>query len=215
MNLNEILDRKLFSYLDRHLTKSTIVTMCSSIGAKPKFVIDKIDDLLMEVDYEYEGYLIQKLLEYFNSEEFFTENNITAYTSNTPEAYERFVYNFTLVKDHLILKLNKLSIKIDDEIFTDKEFDDLKDMLYDISKNIYDIQKKQDAAHEVLYDSINEIHEELIKNAEKGRVFGKEFVKEQLAGKVIDMTFKGGAGAFLTKFTTDFGELPSFIKGLL
>src|SRR5690606_5226632 len=127
--------------------------------------------------------------------------NINSFISEVRTIFykESRKYNFDLVNDS----------------FTNKEFEELKSKLSDIAESIFEFRNRQEFANEVIYNSVEEIRSELVKNAEKGRVLGKDFVIQQLAGKLIDMTVKGGAGAVLTKMSSQYSELSGKIMALM
>jgi len=215
MNLDAVLDGKLESFLKNDLDKTTIVAFCSSMVPNPARIIEDIDDFIGDVSkIEHKVYLLRNILDYIDSIEF-TEDLVTAYTSYNDQARARFDENIALVNGHIILMLHDFNYKLDDEVFTNEEFESFKEQLSQIAKNLYEFQTRQEAANELIYNSVDELKEELIKNAEKGKIFGKKFVQEQIAGKIMDMTLTGGITNLLSMFSNRHSDLLDFMKGLL
>lgn len=100
-------------------------------------------------------------------------------------------------------------------MFTKDEFEDLLSKIDKIAESLFAFQQKSDIANEIIYDSIDEIKEQLKNQAEKGKIFGKEFVEQQLAGKIMDMAFKGSFFAMLSHAPEQISGLANQIKGIL
>lgn len=131
-------------------------------------------------------------------------------TISIPEFAEHEYQKQCLI-DCIVLELGNLDISINEEIFTQSEFEEFKSKLSEIAEAIFDFQKQQNDTNALIFNSIEEIKEQLVKDAEKGKIFGKNFVYQQLAGKLIDMTIKGAATAFISQFSY---KLPDFTKFL-
>ncbi|WP_282635789.1 hypothetical protein [Sphingobacterium thalpophilum] len=213
MAINTLLERKIKKFTRDEIDEFEIVSCCASIGADPEEIIEKIKDFVRQFgNKSHLEYVLRKILQYLDTVNF-TESN--SYASYNVESLKSFKENLDEIKDYIILELDFLDINLDDEMYSKEEFDNLLHKIDSISEMLFDFQKRNEAAYEVIYNSVDEIKNELKASAEKGKVFGKEFVEQYLTGKIMDMAFKGSMFALLSQAPEKISELSEHIEKLL
>lgn len=191
MTINKILDNKLEQYINKSLPKFLVYQYFGGHSDNVDLLIDRIDDFVYGISKdEHKMYCLRYFHNYIANIQLEDSNTISRDKENIRVWFEE---KKALMLGHIALELDDIGDSLSDEIFTAVEFEEFKSKLSDIAASIFEFQQRQEAANEVIYNSVEELRDQLISDAEKGKIFGKEFVKQQLAGKVIDMTVKGGA----------------------
>ncbi|GAA4137910.1 hypothetical protein GCM10022216_14450 [Sphingobacterium kyonggiense] len=211
MVTNDILDRKIEVLHQSHLHFILVEQTLAGFAKDINPITDRIDDFILDLSTDIrKEYCLLKFLHHFQSLDF--EKIRKRYNENSELVFNK---NKQLVIDHIALMLEELDVKFDTEIFSNKEFEALKAEISKLANTIFEFQTRQEASNEVIFNSVEEIKDQLISDAEKARIFGKEFVKQQLAGKLIEMSFKGGAAAFLNHLPSHLNNIQKFIGGTL
>ncbi|MGF7026295.1 hypothetical protein [Sphingobacterium sp. HSC-15S19] len=159
-------------------------------------------------------YLLRKFLDWLNNYEL-EEKSFHTLGGLTKDNVEFFAYKIDNLKGDLILELQNISEDLDTEMFNKEEWEELKSKIDTISEQLFELIERNDAGHEVIYESVEEIKEELLSKAESGKIFGKEFVTQQLSGKILDMTFKASFFAMLSNAPEKLSSLSQFVQKLL
>lgn len=213
MAISEVLDRKInkiFGLRD----DSTL-----DVHFNTKSWLDSIESLMNSVrDNESKEYILKKTITVLSSKiklqideqmmDVLSQEEIIEIFENSSGILSDFV-------DDLRIKLYDYGFNYSDEMFTKDEFEEFKSKLSDIAQSIYEFQQRQDDANEKIYKSIEELRDQLIMEAEKGKVFGKEFVKQQISGKLMDMAFKGSFFAMLSHAPEQISNIANHVKSLL
>ncbi|MEN5085698.1 hypothetical protein ABE426_04410 [Sphingobacterium faecium] len=194
------------------------------------FYTSKIEEFINSKDRtEGREYCIRKIIEHIQNLEYSNSGSISnllsgplssrinksdaqSYQNNKKDVYE---YKKQLILEYLISKLSEDEPDLHIEMFGEKEYDELLSKIDKIAESLFTFQQKSDIANEIIYDSIDEIKEQLKAQAEKGKIFGKEFVEQQLAGKIMDMAFKGSFFAMLSHAPEQISDIAGQVKGLL
>lgn len=140
------------------------------------------------------------------------KSDALANQTNKKDVYE---YKKQLILEYLVSRLSESEPDLHIEMFGKKEYEELLAKIDKIAESLFVFQQNSDIANEIIYESIDEIKKELKAQAEKGKIFGKEFVEQQLAGKVMDMAFKGSFFAMLSHAPEQISEIADHVKGLL
>lgn len=215
MTVNDILDKRFEIFKNNQLTEDNTVTYNASLSGSPDNFRKGIDKFYLSFEnLENQKYIILKIIDRLNEIKFTTKNE-TIYASYDEYSSERFTNNIFRITSDLMLKLNDLGFATDTEIYDKSEFEELLTKIDKIAESIFIFQQKSDIANEIMYDSIDEIKEQLKNQAEKGKIFGKEFVEQQLAGKIMDMAFKGSFFAMLSHAPEQISDIANHVKGLL
>lgn len=213
MALNEVLDRKINKIFGLREDNTL------DVGFNTKSWLDNIESLMNFVkDDESKEYVLKRAITVLSGKirlEICEQTMDLIGNEEALEIYESSSDNLSDFVDDLRIKLYDYGFNYSDEMFTKDEFEDLKSKLSDIAQSIYKFQQRQDAANEIIFNSVEELRDEFIKEAEKGKIFGKEFVKQQLAGKIMDMAFKGSFFAMLSYAPEQISDIANHVKGLL
>lgn len=211
MMVNDILDAKINSFLQIEIMKG-LTTKIRDYHYNGNVVLDKIRNIVNSNNQNHREYILKKI--YYAIEEF---ENTFYYRITGPENVnkELFGKNKNLFLGDIILMLDSIDAVLSTEMYTKEEFQDLLSRIDKIAESLFSFQQKSAIANEIIYDSIDEIKEQLKTQAEKGKIFGKEFVEQQLAGKIMDMAFKGSFFAMLSHAPEQISEIADHVKGLL
>lgn len=215
MNVNDILDKRLEIFKNEQLTEYNVINYNASLSGNFENFKKGIDKFYLSFDnLDNQKYIILKIIDHLNGIKF-THKNETIYASYDEYSSERYTNNIFRITSDLTLKLNDLGFATDTEMYSKKEFEDLLSKIDKIAESLFAFQQKSDIANEIIYDSVEEIKEELKAQAQKGKIFGKEFVEQQLAGKIMDMTFKGSFFAMLSQAPEHLSDIADHVQGLL
>ncbi|NJI75838.1 hypothetical protein HCX49_21815 [Sphingobacterium kitahiroshimense] len=212
MAFNDILDRQCKIFFNDKFEESRLIH--SLIGpATRKEPVDKALNTFLQ-DFKDEShleYIALKTIEYLDNLKL-KINNSEEYVDIDKYFIDEGIVELT---DRLKLRLHNIGANLKKEVYTKEEFEDLLSKIDKIAESLFSFQQKSDIANEIIYDSVDQIREQLKAQAEKGKIFGKEFVEQQLAGKVMDMAFKGSFFAMLSYAPEQISDIADHVKGLL
>ncbi len=211
MAIEEVLDRKLDSLFQKDLSKKNVLQLLGSYKTDYNSVKFIINEFCKDLNKDQKTYCLLNIENYLRPIELHKDHDVPFggyYKIN-------FYKNKQLLIDDLHLQLEDLNYKLDTEIFTDEEFLSFKNELSNIAKSIFEFKQRQESANELIFNSVEEIKDQLFKDAEKAKIFGKEFVIQQAAGKVMDMTMKAGATAFLSHVPEHFSKIQKFLGTII
>lgn len=215
MAFNNLLDRKTDDFLRSKWSTVGLMNTFLRLTGKVEILEDKLEEFLKQfTDRVHLEYVLLRILNKVDGTNF-TQENCKNYIEFSSHTFQIFESNKTRITDDLKFRLYNNGINLDKEMYTREEFEDLLSKIDKIAESIFAFQQKSDIANEIIYDSIDEIKEELKAQAEKGKIFGKEFVEQQLAGKIMDMAFKGSFFAMLSHAPEQISDIAGHVKGLL
>lgn len=214
MKHQEILDNSVEHFLASKWSIAGLKLTFHQIKGTTKILLKLLDDFLFEFNKDsHKEYVLLKILEKVKNVNFNPEDE--GYIEYNEHTLQRFNDIKQIVLDNLSLQLLNLGVDLEKEMFTEEEFRSFKDELSSIARSIFELQQRQEVANEVIFNSVEEIKAQLFKDAEKGKIFGKEFVKQQMAGKVMDMTFKAGAATFLSYLPEHLSKVQKFLDNII
>lgn len=158
---------------------------------------------------DHRKYILRKIL-YYVKENSYDENE--TFNKNQPDAERRvFEKNKTMLLDELAIIADEFNVSVGDEHLTKEEFNELARVIKDISTNLYELITKQNAANEVIYNSVEELRGDLTSIMEKSRIFGKEFTITNLVLRIAMMT---GKSVYSHSLGKGIDHASTFIKTL-
>src|SRR5690606_34852040 len=95
---------------------------------------------------------------------------------------------------------------------TKEEFNELIRKIDDISETLYELAKRQNAANEIIYNSTEELRDDLVSILNKSRIFGKKFTFTNLACRIAVLTGNTAFGYVLEK---GLDNMPEAINKLI
>ncbi|GEM_PF-2929131 len=215
MAIEELLSRKADNFLNSRWSKNNLLNSFLQIAGTNQSLLNNLETFIGSFENrEHVKFVLLKALNKVK-ETHFSELNAKNYIPFTGHTSSLFESKKQEIVDELILKLEYLGADIHEEMFTKEEWNDLVNKVDDIAKNLFDLMKANSAGHEVIYNSVDEVREHLMKDAESSKLFGKEFVMQQLSGKILDMAFKGSFFAMLSHAPEKLSSLSQFVQKLL
>lgn len=215
MTVNSILDDKFEAFKSHDLKPQHLQNaMMRSRSNQPGHYKTKIFEFVDTFKGTNKEYILRKFLNWLNNYKH-EEHSFHQHLEPTDEIHQFLSKKFDALKGDLFLELQDISDDLNAEMFNNKEWEELKGKIDTISDQLFELIKRNDAGHEVIYNSVEEIRDELLNKAESGKIFGKEFVTQQLSGKILDMAFKGSFFAMLSKSPENLIDLSNHIKSIM
>lgn len=146
---------------------------------------------------DHQQYLIRRILYHVRAEEF--DENEAINSKNVESERSVFEENKQHLLDELTIIADQSNISISDEHLTKEEFNKLIRKIDDISETLYELAKRQNAANEIIYNSTEELRDDLVSILNKSRIFGKKFTFTNLACRIAVLTGNTAFGYVLEK----------------
>ncbi len=215
MTVNSILDSKFDAFKNQYLQPFPLeLAMIRATPNKPELYRTRISEFVNSFNLTNREYILRKFLDWLNN--YKLEEKSFHQSAETTEEKAIFLSSkFGILKEDFLLELQNISDDLNAEMFNNEEWEELKSKIDTISEQLVELIKRNNAGQELIYDSVEEIKEELLSKAESGRIFGKEFVTQQLSGKILDMAFKGSFFAMLSKSPENLIDLSNHIKSIM
>lgn len=161
---------------------------------------------------DHQQYLTRRILYHVRAEEF--DENEAINSKNVESEKRVFEENKQHLLDELTIMADQSNTSISDEHLTNKEFNELIHKVDYISKTLYELVKRQNAANEIIYNSTEELRNDLVSILDKSRIFGKKFTFTNLACRIAVLTGNTAFGYVLEKGLDNMPEaLNTLIEG--
>lgn len=215
MTVNSILDYKFDDFVRNMLSPAYFeVAILRRKVSQPDSYTPRILNFINNFEDSQREYILRKFMDLLNNYDP-NPNSFRMFGGKTDENIEFFNHFLNVLKGDLFLQLQNISDDLNAEMFNKEEWEELKKKIDTISEQLFELIKRNDAGHEVIYNSVEEIKDDLLSKAESGKIFGKEFVQQQLSGKILDMAFKGSFFAMLSHAPEKLSSLSEFVQKLL
>jgi len=215
MAIEELLNRKADTFLNARWSTNNLLNTFLQIAGTNQSLLHNLDNFIEGFDNrEHLKFVLLKALNKVKNVQF-SDLNSKDYIPFSVHTSGIFESKRQEIVDELVLKLEYLGADIHAEMFTKEEWNELIKKVDDIAVNLFDLIKKNSAGQEVIYNSVDEVREHLMKDAESSKLFGKEFVTQQLSGKILDMAFKGSFFAMLSQSPENLIDLSNHIKSIM
>lgn len=209
MTVHQSLDRKLQKFLDETLNADTFQDLIiGNLYGDVDSLFEKIKVFIFSfTNSEHRQYIILKIIYFIRDQQY---SELMAHNKNNISGETKvFGENRQSILDDMAIIADTSGISLNEEHLTKEEIQNLIQAVKNMSGTLEYFIARQNAANEVIFNTVDHFMQDMTSAVGKTRIFGKKFTMTTILSRVALLTANTAFGYGLEK---TFDNIPEFIE---